>query len=92
MLLEVKGLEVHYGGIRAVKGIDFQVAQGELVCLIGANGAGKTSTLKAICRLLPLPSSGSKSPRWRSGWLRTRTCACTRSSRARSIPSSASIR
>jgi branched-chain amino acid transport system ATP-binding protein len=57
MLLEVKGLEVHYGGIRAVKGVDFQVARGELVCLIGANGAGKTSTLKAICRLLP---SGSK--------------------------------
>jgi len=52
MLLEVKGLEVHYGGIRAVKGIEFEVAQGELVCLIGANGAGKTSTLKAICRLL----------------------------------------
>jgi len=47
-LLEVHGLEVHYGGIRAVKGIDFEVAEGELVCLIGANGAGKTSTLKAI--------------------------------------------
>jgi len=43
---------VHYGGIRAVKGIDFEVAPGELVCLIGANGAGKTSTLKAICRLI----------------------------------------
>ncbi len=52
MLLEVKGLEVRYGGIRAVKGIDLQVAEGELVCLIGANGAGKTSTLKAICRLI----------------------------------------
>ena len=52
-LLEVAGLEVHYGGIRAVKGIDFEVAEGELVCLIGANGAGKTSTLKAICRLIP---------------------------------------
>jgi branched-chain amino acid transport system ATP-binding protein len=51
MLLEVKGLEVHYGGIRAVKGIDFAVGEGELVCLIGANGAGKTSTLKAICGL-----------------------------------------
>ena len=51
-LLEVRGLEVHYGGIRAVKGIDFEVAEGELVCLIGANGAGKTSTLKAICRLI----------------------------------------
>ncbi|MGH8726446.1 MAG: ABC transporter ATP-binding protein [Burkholderiales bacterium] len=52
MLLEVKGLEVRYGGIRAVKGIDLEVAAGELVCLIGANGAGKTSTLKAICRLI----------------------------------------
>jgi branched-chain amino acid transport system ATP-binding protein len=52
VLLEVKGLEVHYGGIRAVKGIDLEVAEGELVCLIGANGAGKTTTLKAICRLL----------------------------------------
>jgi branched-chain amino acid transport system ATP-binding protein len=56
MLLEVKGLEVHYGGIRAVKGIDLAVDEGELVCLIGANGAGKTSTLKALCRLLPSSS------------------------------------
>ncbi len=53
MLLEVRGLEVHYGGIRAVKGIDLDVGEGELVCLIGANGAGKSSTLKAICRLTP---------------------------------------
>ena len=53
MLLELKGLEVHYGGIRAVKGIDLEVGDGELVCLIGANGAGKTTTLKAICRLIP---------------------------------------
>jgi len=52
-LLEIKGLEVRYGGIRAVKGIDLTVDEGELVCLIGANGAGKTSTLKAICGLLP---------------------------------------
>src|ERR1044071_1256194 len=52
VLLEVRGLEVHYGGIRAVKGIDFAVKEGELVCLIGANGAGKTSTLKAVCRLI----------------------------------------
>ena len=57
MLLEVRGLEVHYGGIRAVKGIDLEVRRGELVCLIGANGAGKTSTLKAICRLLPSASA-----------------------------------
>ena len=52
MLLEIRGLEVSYGGIRAVKGIDLEVAEGELVCLIGANGAGKSSTLKAICRLV----------------------------------------
>jgi branched-chain amino acid transport system ATP-binding protein len=52
-LLDVRGLEVSYGGIRAVKGVDLAVATGELVCLIGANGAGKTSTLKAIARLLP---------------------------------------
>jgi len=56
VLLEVRALEVHYGGIRAVKGIDLEVGERELVCLIGANGAGKTTTLKAICRLLP--SSG----------------------------------
>jgi len=47
-LLEVRGLEVRYGGIRAVKGIDLDVREGELVCLIGANGAGKSSTLRAI--------------------------------------------
>jgi branched-chain amino acid transport system ATP-binding protein len=53
MLLEVKALEVNYGGIRAVKGIDIAVREGELVCLIGANGAGKSTTLRAICGLLP---------------------------------------
>lgn len=52
-MLEVRGLEVHYGGIAAVKGIDLDVSQGELVCLIGANGAGKTTTLKAIAALVP---------------------------------------
>ena len=52
MLLEVRQLEVHYGGIRAVAGVDLEIAEGELVCLIGANGAGKTSTLKAICGLI----------------------------------------
>ncbi len=52
MLLEIRGLEVAYGGIRAVKGIDLEVRQGELVCLIGANGAGKTTTLRAVTGLV----------------------------------------
>jgi branched-chain amino acid transport system ATP-binding protein len=50
-LLEIRGLEVRYGGIRAVKGIDLEIAAGELVCLIGANGAGKSSTLRALSGL-----------------------------------------
>ena len=47
-LLKVTGLKVAYGGIQAVKGVDFEVREGELVTLIGSNGAGKTTTLKAI--------------------------------------------
>ena len=47
-LLKVKGLKVAYGVIQAVKGIDFEVREGELVTLIGSNGAGKTTTMKAI--------------------------------------------
>jgi branched-chain amino acid transport system ATP-binding protein len=52
-LLDVLNLDVRYGGICAVKGVSFAVGEGELVCLIGANGAGKTSTLKALARMLP---------------------------------------
>ncbi len=52
-LLKVKGLKVGYGGIQAVKGIDFEVNEGELVSLIGSNGAGKTTTMKAITGSLP---------------------------------------
>ena len=53
-LLKVTGLKVAYGGIQAVKGIDFEVHEGELVTLIGSNGAGKTTTMKAITGLLPI--------------------------------------
>ncbi|MCK9380765.1 MAG: ABC transporter ATP-binding protein [Sulfuritalea sp.] len=52
-MLEALNLEVHYGGIAAVKRISFAVEEGEMVCLIGANGAGKTSTLKALARMIP---------------------------------------
>ncbi|MGH8772695.1 MAG: ABC transporter ATP-binding protein [Burkholderiales bacterium] len=57
-LLEVRGLKVSYGGINAVKGINFDVGKGELVSLIGCNGAGKSTTLKALVGLVP-PVSGS---------------------------------
>ena len=49
---EVTGLHVAYGGIQAVRSITFHVNEGEMVALIGANGAGKTSTLKAISRVI----------------------------------------
>lgn len=52
MLLEVKDLEVYYGVINAIKKISFNVEEGEIVALIGANGAGKTSTMHAISGLL----------------------------------------
>ena len=51
-ILQTRGLEVAYGGIRAVKGVDLTVRRGELVCLIGANGAGKTTMLKSLCGML----------------------------------------
>ena len=53
-LLKVTGLKVSYGGIQAVKGVDFEVREGELVTLIGSNGAGKTTTMKAITGTLPV--------------------------------------
>ncbi len=53
-LLKVTGLKVAYGGIQAVKGVDFEVREGELVSLIGSNGAGKTTTMKAITGTLPI--------------------------------------
>ena len=55
-MLKVTGLQVAYGGIKAVKGASFEVNEGELVSLIGANGAGKSTTLKAITGLQPLAS------------------------------------
>jgi len=53
VLLEVKDLEVYYGAIRALQGISFAVPEGEIVTLIGANGAGKSTTLRTISGLLP---------------------------------------
>ena len=53
-LLQLKKLQISYGGIQAVKGIDLELWTGELVCLIGANGAGKTTTLNAIAGVQPI--------------------------------------
>lgn len=52
-LLELRELDVAYGGIRAVRGLNLVVNSGEQVALIGANGAGKSTTLRAICGLVP---------------------------------------
>jgi branched-chain amino acid transport system ATP-binding protein len=56
--LEIAGLTISYGRTAAVKGIDLSVPQGQVVCLIGANGAGKTSTLRAVSGLLK-PRAGT---------------------------------
>jgi branched-chain amino acid transport system ATP-binding protein len=53
MLLSVKDLRVSYDNIKALHGISFEIDEGEIVCIIGANGAGKSTTLRAISRLLP---------------------------------------
>ena len=58
VILSIKDLKVSYGGIEAVKGISFDVRRGEIVTLIGANGAGKSSTLRTIAGLVK-PSGGS---------------------------------
>jgi branched-chain amino acid transport system ATP-binding protein len=71
-LLKVSGLKVAYGGIQAVKGVDFEVKEGELVTLIGSNGAGKTTTMKAITALLPMNEGDieylGKSIRGKGAW------------------------
>ena len=53
MQLEIRNLHVSYGKIKALHGIDFTLDRGEIVCIIGANGAGKSTTLRAISRLIP---------------------------------------
>lgn len=56
-MLKIENLHVHYGGVHALKGLSFQVPEGHVVTLIGANGAGKSSTLRCICGL-ESPSAG----------------------------------
>ena len=59
MLLAVEELRVSYGNIKALHGLNFQIDEGEIVCIIGANGAGKSTTLKAISRMVPV-EAGTK--------------------------------
>jgi len=59
MLLSIENLRVSYDKIKALHGVSFQVDEGEIVCIIGANGAGKSTTLRAISRLVPV-EQGSK--------------------------------
>ena len=64
-ILEVKDLHVSYGGIKAVKDISFEVPKGEVVTLIGANGAGKSSTLRSIVGLgIPGSDGSGESEDW----------------------------
>jgi len=59
MLLSIENLQVSYGHIKALHGMNFHVEEGEIVCIIGANGAGKSTTLQAISRLIPV-ETGTK--------------------------------
>ena len=59
MLLSVKNLDVSYGNIKALHGINFEIDEGEIVCIIGANGAGKSTTLRAISRIVPVEADSS---------------------------------
>ena len=60
-MLKIDELKVSYGGIEAVKGITFEVPDGKIVTLIGANGAGKSTTLRSIAGLVSLPTGVSTS-------------------------------
>ena len=63
-ILKIEDLQVNYGGIEAVKGISFDVQEGQIVTLIGSNGAGKSSTLRTISGLVK-PSGGKITFQWR---------------------------
>jgi len=59
MFLKIENLKVDYGNIKALHGVDFEIGEGEIVTIIGANGAGKSTTLRAISRMVPV-KPGSK--------------------------------
>jgi len=59
-MLKINNLNVYYGGIHALKGISLKVPKGKVVTLIGANGAGKSTTLRTICGLVKAKKRGNK--------------------------------
>jgi len=62
-LLKVRNIETYYGPIMAVKGVSFDVIEGAIVTILGANGAGKTTILKTICGVMDPEWAFRKSPR-----------------------------
>ena len=56
-MLELKNLQTFYGNIQALKGVSIEISEGEIITLIGANGAGKSTTLMSVCGIVP-PRSG----------------------------------
>jgi branched-chain amino acid transport system ATP-binding protein len=59
-LLTIKDLNVHYGGIHALRGVSLEVPEGKIITLVGANGAGKSTLLRTICSLVPATSGSIK--------------------------------
>ena len=76
VMLKVNDLHVYYGGIHAVKGVSFEVNEGEVVTLIGANGAGKSTVLNTVSGLLCIPALAASNLRAQI----SRACPRTRSS------------
>ena len=78
-MLEVRGLSVSYGPVQALSGVSLEVGEGEIVALVGANGAGKSSLIHAIAGLVPA-AAGNAAFRERKCW----DCRATASSGAAS--------
>ena len=86
-MLKIEDMHVYYGAIHAVKGVSFEVGEGEIVALIGANGAGKSTILKTVSGLMH-PRSGSIQFRKIWKWALTSKRMCPRKIWRRCSPTS----